>query len=1177
MEILEKIGEGFNSVTGSFERFLTKVFGSSNERTIKKIGYYRDKDGTSHVVPGSVLERINSLESEFEKQTDDELRQSAARFRERIAKGETLDSLLPEAFAAVRECSKRVLKMRHYNVQMVGGYILHQGNIAEMVTGEGKTLVGTLPTFLNALAGSVHVVTVNDYLALRDMEWMGPVYTNLGLTVGAIQGDMRPDERQVQYACDITYGTNNEFGFDYLRDNMKPTKELQVQGSLDFAVIDEIDNILIDEARTPLIISGPAEDDPAKYAKANRIALQLKRGVDFEVKEKEHHCHLTEEGIRHAEELAGVESFYTVGNMEWPHLIDNALKAHHLYKRDFRYMVKDGEVIIVDEFTGRAMPGRQWSDGLHQAVEAKEGVRIKEETQTLATITLQNYFKLYDKLCGMTGTAMTEASEFWKIYQLDVIAIPTNKPMARINNPDKVFITEKEKWDAVVEEIREQHETGRPILVGTVSIETSELLSSLLKKYGIKHNVLNAKHAEKEAELIAQAGRKGAVTIATNMAGRGTDIILGGNPENHAWEILHKKYTSRLDVPKAEWDALTKKVAEEEGMEQEGREVAELGGLHVVGTERHDSRRIDLQLRGRSGRQGDPGSSRFFVSMDDELMRLFAGEKVKSWLRTFGLGEGEAIESRMVTKRIEAAQKKREETHFDQRKNLLEYDEVMEEQRNRVYQYRQEILDGVNNRGKIQNMIEQQIEEGVSVFWDPMYAWEAITSWVLGEFHLLIDSADIRGMEKEHLIDYLKDEAINQADQLIYENLEENLPEDEEDTSRWNWKAFAHWFNKHFEQNVSVAELKKIGREHIQEDLRERAFQSVERYQYDRLDGFLDPDYPLESMCFWLQTQFTLESVPSDYQRHEEVETLIEEVKEKVFDLYRQKEVQFPVIVGMSRFLQPSSPSQKPDREQLIDWVNHRFHSSLSIEDIRHIPQREIASLLTSESQKFFVNGEVTSQVEDYLDQAYENANGHPISSDDPQASAALGQLARWVNEELRAEVEPNDFEDLTREGARQRVLEEYDRRFRPELSKAEREVILTILDTSWKDHLYYMDHLKSGIGLVGYAQRDAKVEYKKEGSKAFEAMWARMGQQVTQTLFRIEQEAPEFVSNLWNITGTIKDAPPPTNVPEEYQSQPGDDINVDVVDPIRNSSPKVGRNDPCPCGSGKKYKKCCG
>ncbi|MBV8231746.1 MAG: preprotein translocase subunit SecA, partial [Planctomycetaceae bacterium] len=605
-DLWDKTTDAFTAVSEGVSEGLIRLFGSSNERQVRRMRI--------------TVARINELEPAMQALSDDALRAKTDELRQRLAQGETLDDLLPEAFAACREAGRRFLKMRHYDVQLMGGMVLHGGNIAEMVTGEGKTLVATLAAYLNALEGKgVHVVTVNDYLARRDAEWMSPIYSGLGMTVGAIQADMDSEERQRIYARDITYGTNNEFGFDYLRDNMKPTKELQAQGALHYAIIDEVDSILIDEARTPLIISGPAFDDVRKYAEADRIARLLQKDKHFEVKEKERTCHLNDEGIREAERIAGIESFYTPGNMEWPHLIDNALKAHHLYKRDRDYVELNGEIVIVDEFTGRLMTGRQWSDGLHQAVEAKERVKIKEENQTLATITLQNFFKLYKKLAGMTGTAMTEANEFAKVYDLDVIAIPTNRPLTRQSYSDVIFRTDREKLKAIIDEIREVHATGRPILVGTTSIEKSEQLSGALERHGIAHQVLNAKYHEREAEIVAQAGRKGAVTIATNMAGRGTDIILGGNPEFMAWADLKRLtdahgrplYPTRLEVPQPTWDAAVARYEPE--MKAEGREVAALGGLHIIGTERHESRRIDNQLRGRSGRQGDPGSSRFFL------------------------------------------------------------------------------------------------------------------------------------------------------------------------------------------------------------------------------------------------------------------------------------------------------------------------------------------------------------------------------------------------------------------------------------------------------------------------------------------------------------------------------------------------------------------------------------
>ncbi|MFM8385338.1 MAG: preprotein translocase subunit SecA [Planctomycetia bacterium] len=669
---------------------LKKVFGTRNERVVKAI------------LP--VVERINALEPGLERLTDAELKALTPAFRERLARGETLDDLLPEAFAACREASKRAMGMRHFDVQLVGGWVLHQGRIAEMVTGEGKTLVATLAVYLNALAGKgVHVVTVNDYLARRDAEWMRPVYEALGMTVGAIQAWMQAEERIPVYRCDVTYGTNSEFGFDYLRDNMKVRKELQCQRGLHFAVIDEVDSILIDEARTPLIISGPAEQDRGKYEEADAVARQLVPGEDFEVKEKEHACVLGEEGLEKAERLAGV-SFFEGGESDWPHLLEQALRAHHIYQRDKDYVVADGQVVIVDEFTGRLMEGRRWSDGLHQAVEAKERIRVREENQTLATITYQNFFKLYGRLSGMTGTASTEAAEFWSIYRLEVVTIPTNRPLVREELDDQVFRTEKEKYGAVVEEIVRVHATGRPILVGTTSIEKSERISGMLQRRGVPHAVLNAKHHEREAAIVAEAGQQGRVTIATNMAGRGTDILLGPG-------------------------------------------VQALGGLHVIGTERHESRRVDNQLRGRAGRQGDPGSSQFFLSLQDDLMRLFAGEWVGRFLGRLGMQEGEAIAAPMVTKAITRAQKKVEGRNFEIRKNLLEYDEVMDIQRREVYGLRHALLESDVEqqkrvvKGFVERVVSDRVEAelGRESARDP----EALASWFHRHFGLAAGAGEL--------------------------------------------------------------------------------------------------------------------------------------------------------------------------------------------------------------------------------------------------------------------------------------------------------------------------------------------------------------------------------------------------------------------------------------------------
>ena len=640
--------------------FLTKVFGSKNERELKQLQ--------------PLVERINALEPEMQALSDEQLKAQTAALKQRQEQGEELDSLLPEAFATVREASMRTLKMRHFDAQLVGGIVLHQGKIAEMKTGEGKTLAATLPAYLNALTGKgVHVITVNDYLARRDTEWMGNIYRFLGLSVGTILHGLDDSERLASYSSDITYGTNNEFGFDYLRDNMKFDQESLVQGELNFCIVDEVDSILIDEARTPLIISGPAEKSTDLYYQINNLIPRLNKETDFTIDEKARSAILTEDGVARAEELLQVDNLFDPKHIELLHHINQALKAHTLFKLDVDYIVKNGEVIIVDEFTGRLMPGRRYSDGLHQALEAKEGVKIENENQTLATVTFQNYFRMYNKLSGMTGTADTEATEFKKIYDLDVVVIPTNMPMIRTDFPDVIYKSRREKFEAALDEIVELHKKGQPVLVGTISIDVSEDLSKKLKKRGIKHEVLNAKNHEGEAEIIAQAGQMGALTISTNMAGRGTDIVLG-----------------------------------------EG--VTKLGGLHILGTERHESRRIDNQLRGRSGRQGDPGSSRFYLALEDDLLRIFGGERITGIMEKLGMQEGEPIEHNMISRAIENAQSKVEGHNFDIRKQLIEYDDVMNQQREVIYRQRREALSGKDLQAEIQEMIRDKAEEIADTF-----------------------------------------------------------------------------------------------------------------------------------------------------------------------------------------------------------------------------------------------------------------------------------------------------------------------------------------------------------------------------------------------------------------------------------------------------------------------------
>ncbi len=722
-----------------------KIFGTKNEREVKRLQPVLEqitaRDAATKVLTD---EQLRAKTFDFRKRIDEHLRglpeaasPEATAEAEQAALKEVLQEILPEAFAVVREAGRRVLNMRHFDVQMIGGMVLHQGKIAEMKTGEGKTLVATLPVYLNALSGrGVHVVTVNDYLAKRDAEWMGKIYTFLGLTVGVIVHDLDDEERRAAYAADVTYGTNNEYGFDYLRDNMKFDLGDCVQRGHNFAIVDEVDSILIDEARTPLIISGSSEQTTDKYDRVNRIIPQLVLGEeiqksldekiwtgDYTVDEKHRTITVTDEGWDKVEKLLGITNIAEPENWDLKHHVETAIKAHSLYRRDVAYVVKDGEVIIVDEFTGRLMPGRRWSDGLHQAIEAKEGVKVENENQTLATITFQNYFRMYKKLAGMTGTAETEASEFDKIYKLEVVVIPTNRKMSRLENPDIVYRTEKEKYFAAADEVQQLHDLGRPILVGTTSIEKSEALSDLLKRKGVRHVVLNAKFHEREAEIVAQAGRKGAVTIATNMAGRGTDILLGGNAEFLAKQECVKKglaqpvreaqgqvitavddekdflfyyQGSEYVVPKAQWEEALSQ--HEAATNREHQEVVDVGGLHILGTERHESRRIDNQLRGRAGRQGDPGSSRFYLSLEDDLMRIFAKEWVSTLLQRLGMEEGGPIESKMISRRIEAAQKAVESQNFESRKHVLEYDDVMNKQRTAVYGLRRQLLEGVDQK-----------------------------------------------------------------------------------------------------------------------------------------------------------------------------------------------------------------------------------------------------------------------------------------------------------------------------------------------------------------------------------------------------------------------------------------------------------------------------------------------
>jgi preprotein translocase subunit SecA len=872
---------------------LKKVFGTANERELKRVQ--------------SQVDQINSLEQGISSLSDDELRAKTGEFRKRLEEGKTLDELLPETFAVVREVSKRVLGMRHFDAQLIGGIVLHSGKIAEMKTGEGKTLVATLPVYLNALAGNgVHVVTVNDYLARRDAQWMGPVYQFLGLTVGVIVHGLTDEERQRSYGSDVTYGTNNEFGFDYLRDNMKFDLKDYAQRELNFAIVDEVDSILIDEARTPLIISGPAEESTDKYYKINRIIPSLKKDADFTIEEKTKTATLTEEGNIKVERMLNSGNLYDPANVDLVHHVHQALKAHALFHRDVDYVVKDDQVMIVDEFTGRLMPGRRWSDGLHQAIEAKENVKIENENQTLASITFQNYFRLYGKLAGMTGTAETEAAEFAKIYNLDVVVIPTHRPMVRMDNPDFIYKTENAKFNAAIVEIETLHKKGQPVLVGTISIVKSETLSAMLKKKGIKHTVLNAKYHEMEAEIVAQAGRYKAVTIATNMAGRGTDIVLGGNPEGLVRQALKGK-----DFSKEEWDNMLGQSKTVCAAEKE--KVIEAGGLHILGTERHESRRIDNQLRGRSGRQGDPGSSRFYLSLEDDLLRIFGSDRISGLMGKLGMEEDIPIEHRMVSRAIENAQKKVEAHNFEIRKHILEYDDVMNQQRKVIYEQRREILAGEN----------------------------------------------------------LKEEVLGLAGEMLDGMIGIYCPEDA------------------YPEQWDIAGLTDV---------------LASKFSY-RLDGI-------------------------DHQSKTR-EELREQLWEAVKKSYDEKEQQ------------------------------------IGSEVMRHL----------------------------------------------------------------------------------------------------ERVFMLQAVDHQWKDHLLAMDHLKEGIGLRGYGQKDPLIEYKKEGFDMFEEMKLRIVETTVENLFRIKVAAKEQGQEIER-----KQRRQIANLSFVGSG----DAAVAKASPV-HAAQKVGRNDPCPCGSGLKYKKCHG
>ncbi|HUT28391.1 MAG TPA: preprotein translocase subunit SecA [Sedimentisphaerales bacterium] len=1200
-------------------KVLVKIFGSRNERLIK--GY------------SVIAKEAGQFEEQIRKLDDDGLRGKTGAFRSALEAGSRPEDILFEVFAVVREAARRNVEMRHFDVQLIGGNVLYEGKIAEMATGEGKTLVATLAAYLVHLTGRrVHIVTVNDYLAKRDAEWMGPVYEALGMTVGAIQADMDTggDERKSQYECDITYGTNNEFGFDYLRDNMKLSLEQMVQGPLQYAIIDEVDSILVDEARTPLIISGPAFDDVSRYKKADGVARQLislqgnydriKKQVDsaertianaqgelseakrdkdhtrienaqaaiekaererqsaqarlegitqyYEVEYDKKAVHLTHEGVGAAQEIAGLGSFFTGANMEWPHLLEQSLRAHVTFEKEKEYVVMDGKVIIVDEFTGRLMHGRQWSDGLHQAVEAKENVTVKEETQTLATITLQNFFKLYAKIAGMTGTAATEAEEFMKIYKLDVVVMPTNEPCIRDDREDVIYKSLREKFDAIVGEINEISKSGRPVLVGTISIEKSEALSeALTKRFGLEHEVLNAKQHAREALIVAKAGQqhkgrdghmRGNVTIATNMAGRGTDIKLGpgvlfevisieDDPSDRAVRIYTlKQRDTGNEITLKSTDSMAHVFGIKEGQRW-------VGGLHILGTERHEARRIDNQLRGRSGRQGDAGSSQFFLCFDDDLMRVFAPEWTVKALSWIGWEEGQPIYHRRISKGIEKAQKKVEERNFEIRKSLLEYDEVMDYQRKIFYGRRRKILGGKGLKSIIEEMIESSIRENCETILDKNYAHKCVAEWARSNFGIDLKLSEIAGADADEIEALIKSEAKNNAANEISISMGEYL-EDVGDAGSWDIGGLCKWAMSAFRVSLSPSKVKHQSADEIEEQLISAAGEQIEKKDCSQVLEFLKEDFSAGMFSEWARAKFGIRLEVEELKRLNAGQ-IVEQLLEKTAQKYRRREIEYPVEFAMSMVYGREGPNVYA-YEALVEWANRKYEAGLSVERIQESKPRALQKELLELSEKFS-DGELEQELEKKLS----TLDGR--------------ELVRWANERFSASLREEDLGDGPERKAK---LAEAAREFlRAELSDLEKYVLLQVYDSAWKDHLYAMDHLKESIWTRSFAEKDPKVEYKREGFRMFNEMLESIEDRVTDVIFKVRLEAGARARSVWQVSQTAHDEVGQFAMAERQRAAAQAPQGEQAVKQIRLEQPKVGRNDPCPCGSGKKYKKCCG
>ena len=1149
-----------------------KIFGSKNQRELKKLQ--------------PIVDRINGLEPTFKAKSDDELRAMTPEFKRRLDKGATLDEILPEAFAVIREASVRRTGMRHYDVQLIGGMVLHQGKIAEMRTGEGKTLVATLPTYLNALTGQgVHVVTVNDYLAKRDAEWMGRIHGHLGLSTGVIVHGLEDFQRQANYNSDITYGQNNEFGFDYLRDNMKKSPDRMVQRGLYYAVVDEVDSILIDEARTPLIISGAGEASADLYGKIDKLIPRLKREVDYTVDEKAHSAMLTDDGVERIEKLLNVENLYAASNIQLVHHVTQALRAHTLYKRNVNYLIDENhKVVIISEDTGRAMPGRRWSDGLHQAIEAKEGVTVEEENQTLATVTFQNYFRLYKKLAGMTGTADTEAQELHQIYKLDVSVIPTNKPMIRKDQPDLVYKNEAGKFRAVVTDVEDCYQRGQPVLVGTVSVEKSEVVASLLKAKNLPFNVLNAKQHQREASIVAQAGRKNAITIATNMAGRGTDILLGGNPEAMAKDALAEEKAKLAETVEVSQPALPEGGAPGDAgdpyrgstaikfdedarfaellasfkaqCEREREEVLASGGLKIVGTERHESRRIDNQLRGRAGRQGDPGSSRFYLSLQDDLLRIFGLDRMTGLMERLGLEEDVPIESPMVTRSIEGAQKKVEGRNFDQRKNVLEYDDVMNQQRKTIYALRRQILEGRYHREPTEDEVKQGITpEPVTVSGD--WTIESLTpeiKAILGGHagvHRLVPAAtpdadpiafEPRTAVRGGAITLLATAALATGDAVVYHAGDEAALDRLTDGETYHVIVIG----------AAGAAPGPIALAKTKDDAKKGLAIAIGAKQ-----GMLES----------LMTQ--IKARDEALARGEPSPVNDDRPGWRVLrgEIWRQ----FGVLLDVEK-------KYELGRDELLDWATKEIAASL-------IQQRERMHDLADARMAAVIERLLSADIGD------DEWDWDELEDALQEQFAAEFDITPGTADEVAAQVWPV---------VEQRLAEREKELSRAWLMYFLRDFALNEIDEQWIEHLKTMDALREGIGLQGYGQKDPKKEYKRIGFDMFREMMDRIQANTVTKLFSVqiqreEEQVPQLqqkerqmeehgVANKSEDVDADQDPAAQRTAPQAKRGtrggRPVQTAKAEAeakAEPVRRDRPKVGRNDPCPCGSGKKYKKCHG